>query len=227
MEALVGLAIRACKAASPRLFRFRLLLALFAVLAAHVVVPAAHAQESVVELDAAQTNIQFTLSDILHTVHGEFRLKSGTIRFDPSTGNASGAIIVDAASGESGNGSRDRRMHREILESAKFAEISFTLTRVKGTLSPHDASHLEVTGQFHLHGKDHELTLPVDIQADGQQLQCTTRFVVPYVVWGLKNPSTFILRVSNKVTIEIHAVGRLVSPEASMSRRHRDLGAGA
>ena len=106
-----------------RPFRFRgagYLLALFAALAAHVLIPAVYAQESVVQLDTAQTNtIDFSLNDVLHKVHGIFRLKNGTIRFDPYTGKASGAIIVDATSGDSGNGSRDGRMHREILESGR------------------------------------------------------------------------------------------------------------
>jgi hypothetical protein len=31
---------------------------------------------------------------------------------------------------------------------------------------------------------------------------------VPYVQWGMKNPSTLFLRVSNKVEISIHTVAR-------------------
>jgi hypothetical protein len=33
--------------------------------------------------------------------------------------------------------------------------------------------------------------------------------VLPYVAWGLKNPSTFILRVSDKLDLYIDATGRL------------------
>jgi len=36
-------------------------------------------------------------------------------------------------------------------------------------------------------------------------------FAVPYVSWGIKNPSTFVLRVDPQVGIEIHAAGRVVS----------------
>jgi hypothetical protein len=43
----------------------------------------------------------------------------------------------------------------------------------------------------------------------GQQVAADLVFAVPYIQWGLKNPSTFILRVSDKVAIAIHAVGRL------------------
>ncbi len=208
-----GVAFMACKTIPPRFLGVRFLPALFAVLVAYVIMPALYAQESVVQLDTAQTTIEFTLGDVLHTVHGTFKLKRSTIGFDPATGKINGAIVVDAISGESGNGGRDWKMHREILESGKFTEITFTPSQMKGTLAPQGSSRMEVSGQFRLHGQDHELTLPIDIQADGRQLQLTTHFIVPYVQWGLKNPSTFILRVSDKVTIDIHAVGHFVSPE--------------
>lgn len=188
--------------------RVRFFLALFTVLAAHVGVPAARAQELAVRIDPAQTKIEFTLSDVLHTVHGTFKVKRSTMRFDPSTGKISGAIIVDATSGESGNGSRDRKMHREILESGKFPEITFTPSQVKGALALQGPSRVEVAGQFNLHGQDHEVTLEMNVQPDGRQLKLTTQLIIPYVQWGLKNPSTFILRVSDKVTIDIRAVGQ-------------------
>ena len=36
-------------------------------------------------------------------------------------------------------------------------------------------------------------------------------FALPYVSWGMKNPSTFVLRVDEKVAIEIHAAGRVLA----------------
>jgi len=177
------------------------------------------AQEIVVTLDPAQTRVEFTLGATLHTVHGSFRIKSGEIRFEPGTGKASGKVVVDATSGESGNSSRDKKMHREILESEKFPEITFTLTQVKGALNPAAVAQLEVSGVFRLHGAEHALTLNVAVQPSGgqqalaplskDQLQATTQFAIPYVQWGLKNPSSFLLRVSEKVDIEVHVVGKL------------------
>jgi polyisoprenoid-binding protein YceI len=194
-------------------FIYRVLRVLFslAAIATACLVPNARAQEMAVQFDPSQTNIEFTLGATLHTVHGSFRLKSGAIRFDPSAGTVSGTIVIDASSGESGNDGRDKRMHREILESDRFPEIIFTPKQMKGALVAEGPSKLEVAGQIHLHGQDHDFTLPVDVVSDKGKLQIATHLEIPYVQWGLKNPSTFVLRVSDKVTIDIRASGRVTS----------------
>jgi polyisoprenoid-binding protein YceI len=194
--------------------RMRFCFALCVMFAALALAPAGRAQDFVVQLDPAHTKIEFTLGSTLHTVEGTFKLKSGTIRFDPASGKIGGSIIVDATSGESGNGGRDRKMHREILESGKYPEIIFTPSQVKGTFDPKGPSRVEVSGQFSLHGQDHDVTLPIDIQPPGRQLQMATHITIPYIKWGLKNPSTFILRASDKVELDIHATGRLVGEDA-------------
>jgi polyisoprenoid-binding protein YceI len=171
------------------------------------------AQVRIVKLEPARTQIQFTLKDVLHTVHGTFQLKSGEIRFDPTTGIADGAVIVDATSGNSGSSDRDKKMHKEILESWRYPEISFLPRKVTGTVSLQDAAQVQVQGIFRMHGSDHNLTLTIPIQINSNQLSATTQFEVPYVAWGLKNPSTFILRVSNKVQISIAASGQVVTSQ--------------
>ncbi len=167
------------------------------------------AEEEVLQLDAAQTQVQFVLHAALHTVHGTFRLKRGAIHFDPATGLAGGELVIDAKSGDSGSGSRDGRMHRSILESDRYPEITFKPDRIEGKIVLTGASDVRMHGLFRIHGADHELTLPVKAQIDHGQVKADTGFTVPYVRWGMKNPSTFILRVSEEVEIEVHAVGRM------------------
>src|SRR5579863_1307782 len=120
---------------SLRRFSVPLVLAVSAALAALILAPASRAQESVVQLDPAQTTIEFSLDGNFHTVHGKFALKSSTIQFDPSSGKISGALVVDATSGNSGNSGRDKKMHREVLESAKFPEIVFTPREITGAVA--------------------------------------------------------------------------------------------
>src|SRR5512146_601051 len=179
---------------------------------------AANAQEMVFQIDPAQSHVTFTLGATLHTVHGTFQMKSGAIRFNPATGNASGALVVDATSGKSGNERRDRRMHRQILEDQKYPEIVFAPQHVSGRLAPEGTSQMELQGQMTLHGQQHPMKVTMPVQVSRDQASADARFIVPYVQWGLKNPSTFVLRVSDKVPIDVHAAGRLT--QASSAERH-------
>jgi polyisoprenoid-binding protein YceI len=168
------------------------------------------AEQKTFELDPGQTTVSFTLGDVLHTVHGTFKLKRGSIHFDDATGQASGELVVDATSGDSGSHARDSKMHKEILESQKFPEIIFTPQKFHGTLAATGKSHLDVDGQFTIHGASHPMSLAIDADF-GDGARADTAFDVPYVKWGMKNPSTFILRVNDKVQISIHAVARTLA----------------
>ena len=178
-----------------------------ALVALQFAVPA-FAQQGALELDPAGTAVHFTLRTNLHTVHGTFRLKSGKVSFDPLTGKASGLLVVDAASGESGNSGRDAKMHREILESQKYPEITFAPLEVDGSVLMQGDAQVQVKGTFRLHGRDHEMIIPVDLRISGPDLTLDANFSVPYISWGLKNPSTFILRASDTVQVSVHAAGQ-------------------
>jgi polyisoprenoid-binding protein YceI len=167
----------------------------------------ATAAEVTLELNPAKTQVAWTLGDVLHTVHGTFKLTRGTVRFDPATGMASGEIIVDATSGESGSGARDGRMHKNVLESAKYPTITFKPDRVEGAVNPDGDSQVKVHGLFGIHGAEHELTVPARVHSEHSQMNATLEFSVPYVKWGMKDPSTFILRVKDTVEIEVQAAG--------------------
>jgi polyisoprenoid-binding protein YceI len=167
------------------------------------------AQSQVFELDAQQSRVTFTLPATMHTVHGSFALKSGKIQFDPASGAASGSIVLDAKSARTGNDGRDGKMHREILESDKYPEIVLTLRRLTGDVPPEGRSQVTLEGTITLHGASHPFSVSCSVEAHAGQVSGDASFVVPYVAWGLKNPSTFVLRVSDKVTLEVHAAGRI------------------
>jgi polyisoprenoid-binding protein YceI len=173
------------------------------------------AQESVITLDPAATKIEFTLAATLHSVHGTFKLKSGEIRWDPTNGHVSGTIVIDATSGDTDNTSRDKNMHTDILESAKYPEIIFTPAQIKGALPKAGTAQIDISGKIRLHGQDHDTTLTFTVQpgTDGS-FQASTQLAVPYVKWGLKNPSTFLLHVGDSVDVDIHSTAR-IAPTAA------------
>jgi polyisoprenoid-binding protein YceI len=172
----------------------------------------ATAQDVALRLDPQRTTINFTLGDVLHTVRGTFQLKQGELHLDPVSGKLGGEIVVDAKSGQSGSGMRDRKMHREVLESDRYPEISFRPDRVDGTMLLQGKSSVHVHGIFAIHGTEHELTVPAEVKIAPGYWTATLHFAVPYAQWGMKNPSTLFLRVSESVDIDMTASGILTGP---------------
>ncbi|HVG90772.1 MAG TPA: YceI family protein, partial [Alphaproteobacteria bacterium] len=124
---------------------------------------------------------------------------------------ASGELVVDAASGESGSDGRDKKMHKDILESPKYSDIVFTPQHIKGTVAAEGKSQIEIEGTLTMHGKSKPATMPLEVQLQGGAGTADGSFAVKYLEWGMKNPSTFILRVSDKVEIHVHAAGRMAN----------------
>jgi hypothetical protein len=165
-------------------------------------------QELVFSFDQSQSKVHYWVDSTLHAVQGTFNLKSGILRIDP-TGKASGEIIVYATSGDSNNSSRDEKMHKVVLESSKYAEIVFSPTLLEGKLALSGPSDVKLHGVLSLHGGDHDLIVPVRAEIAGDQWKGSTKFQVPYIQWGLKDPSNFLLKVKPNVEIELELAGSL------------------
>jgi polyisoprenoid-binding protein YceI len=184
-------------------------------------------------LDPASTNIYWTLNTTIHTVHGTFRLKAGERSFfkiDPATGDASGLIVIDATSGESGDSNRDKRMHAAVLESAQYPTITFRPTHVDGNadgkIDLAAAGSVTVSGFLNLHGQDHPLKLTVNLRPLGTAAGLATHFTVPYVAWGLKDPSSFIFRTDKEVTLDVDATAVPDGPVARAILRPGEIHTG-
>ncbi len=190
----------------------RRLLSLVLVAFLAIAVNSSAAQGVAFQLDPQHTSVSFMLSDVLHTVHGTFHLKQGSLRLDPASRKLAGEIVVDARSGDSASGMRDRKMHREVLESDRYPEIAFHPDRVEGTVSLQGKSSVRVHGIFNIHGSDHELTVPAEVEISSDHWTAVLHFAVPYASWGMKNPSTLFLRVSESVDIELDAAGTVTRP---------------
>jgi polyisoprenoid-binding protein YceI len=178
----------------------------------------AASQDTAFHLDPTQTAVKFTLGDVLHTVHGTFKLKRGGVEFDPASGKVSGEIVVDAQSGESGSGMRDRKMNKEVLESVRYPEIVFHPNRIEGNVAGQGKSSVMVHGTFNIHGTDREITVPAQVEMSAEHWTATAHFTVPYEKWGMKNPSTLFLRVSDTVEIDLTAAGSMARPSISSTQ---------
>jgi polyisoprenoid-binding protein YceI len=178
-------------------------------------IPAGLAQDKTFRVDPGSSEIAFSLGDVLHHVHGTFHLRSGSVQFDDTGPRISGSIVVAAGSGMSGNNTRDHRMSANILEAPQFSEATFSPKRLDGAIAAAGDSMVQVEGVFTLHGTPHDLTLPLQIHVDGANCTAKTHFMIPYVKWGLKDPSTFLLRVDKEVEMEITLAGQLSESQKS------------
>ena len=172
----------------------------------------AAAEGQLLALDPAATKISFTLGATLHTVDGSVRLSQGELRFDPGGGAASGEIVVDARTAQTGNSSRDGRMQRDILESERFPMIVFRAEELMLVTRSEASAQVRLRGTLVLHGQSLPLELPATLTAQGDRLSIATRFRVPYVDWGMQDPSNFLFRVDRFVDVTVSAEGTLGSP---------------
>jgi polyisoprenoid-binding protein YceI len=172
----------------------------------------ARADEQRLALDPAATTIAFTLGATLHSIEGTVRLASGEIRFDPVTGLASGGLEVDARSATTGLESRDRNMHRDVLESEQHPRIVFRAEKLHVVRRDASGAVVELVGQLDLHGQQHPWTLPAKLAFHGDRVAIEANFRVPYVDWGMRDYSTFILRVDRFVDVRVASEGRIAVP---------------
>lgn len=179
-----------------------------------------------VTLDPEASTVGWTLGATLHTVEGTFRLESGEVTYDPRTGDVSGRVAVDATSGESGKEGRDDDMHRKVLESETHPRFVFTPSRVEGTFDPATGSRVTVHGTLEIHGGSHEITVPLTAAVNDGSFEATGSFTVPYVEWGMEDPSKFLLRVDKEVEVTVRAEGTLERLEATEPPSEQETGEG-
>jgi polyisoprenoid-binding protein YceI len=168
-----------------------------------------YAEQRALVLDPAASKVSFTLEATGHDVEGHLALKSGRILFDPATGAASGEIAIDLLSAETGNESRDETMRGEVLETQTYPLAVFRAERLRGALAPSGPSQVTLDGTLSFHGSDHKLSLPATVDVRNGHLKAETRFPIPFVDWGLHDPSILVLRVAKVVSVKVIAEGSL------------------
>ena len=184
----------------------------FAVLALAVILgPAGLAQHQTFRVNPDASDVKMKLNTTHEIVNGTYHVQSGSINFDRTSSHISGIVIVAAGSGKTGNDSRDKKMNKDILKVDQFATVSFAPKSYSGTVAASGDSAIQVSGVFTLLGTDHDLTIPMQIHIDGSKATAKGQFVVPYVRWGLKNPSFLIWKAENDVAIDLTLVGNIAS----------------
>jgi polyisoprenoid-binding protein YceI len=155
------------------------------------------------------SEVKMTLKTTHEVVNGVFHVESGSVDFDRGIPKMSGLITVAAGSGKTGNDSRDKKMNKDILKVEQYGTVSFEPKTYAGAIAASSDSTIQVTGIFTLLGTPHEITVPTQVHLDDAGATVKAHFVVPYVQWGLKNPSFLIWKADNDVAIDLNLVGTI------------------
>lgn len=179
------------------------------IVLAGLLAPAAFAQHQTFIVNPDASQVKMTLKTTHEIVNGDFHVQSGTVEFDRGTPQMSGSIVVTAASGKTGNDSRDRRMDKDILKVDRYTTVSFEPKSYTGVIAASGDSSIQVTGIFTLLGTPHQITIPMQVHLGGSSASVRAHFVVPYVQWGVKNPSFLIWKAENDVAIDLNLTGSI------------------
>lgn len=159
-------------------------------------------------INPAKSQVQFSLGGF-HDVSGVFKVGSGEITFNRQSGAMTGSIVVEANTGNSGNNARDKKMKGDELHASKFPTITFAPTQYTGILNPSGQSSIQVHGVFTLIGKPHTITVPMTVTVNGTQCTAKGSFTVPYVSWGMKDPTMMFMKEAKDVTVNLTFQGTL------------------
>lgn len=182
----------------------------YAALALAVILsPPAFGQHQIFVVNPDASEVKMRLNTTHEVVNGTFHIQTGSIEFDSIHLKMSGSVIVLAGSGKTGNDSRDKKMKKDILKVDQFTTVSFVPKTYTGTIAYSGDSSIQVSGVFTLLGNPHDLTIPMQVHMDRSNATVKAQFVVPYVQWGLKNPSFMFWKAENDVAIDLSLVGRV------------------
>lgn len=174
------------------------------------VLPARAGEMLVLHLDPERSSLDFVLDATLHTVRGSLGRPSGRIAFDPATGVATGEVVIDLARADTGIERRDQKMHEKVLETDRYPTAVYTIDRIDLPASLQQGRNdVQLHGVLELQGEVHHVAVPAVAVVEGDQVSATGWIDVPYVDWGLPDPSFFVLRVGKTVRVELAIAGAL------------------
>ena len=76
---------------------------------------------------------------------------------------------------------------------------------------------LSLQGWLSLRGTEHPVTLSLRVARSGSTVTAEAPLTIPYVAWGLTDPSVFVFRAGKTVDLTLHTVG-VIAGAVSVSR---------
>lgn len=178
-----------------------------AVAAAFLVLTAAACSQQHYTVDPASSEVHFTLGAWDGAVRGTFQVTSGDFTVDSASGAMTGTVTVDAASGDSGNKKRDKKMTNDQMKAQTYASVTFAPAKFSGQLKDSGDSTGQVDGSFTIVGQAHPISVPMNVHIESGHFTAAGEFTVPFVSWGMKDPSFLTFKVEKQVKVQLKLAG--------------------
>ena len=163
---------------------------------------------TVYRVNPAKADAGFDLKATLHTVHGHTNQVKGEVRVEEGAAGVlalSGTIEVVAATLDTDNASRDKKMRSESLAVERYPVL---------TLGPerYDPKTGTLTGALTIRGVTKPVTIAARLTHQDDRILVTGTFDVPWLDFGVPDPSFAIVRVEKVAHARFSAEFVRVSP---------------
>jgi polyisoprenoid-binding protein YceI len=172
-------------------------------------------------IDPQRSSLTFTIHRPGETIDGAARAFTGEVVFDPADLSSASSVVlrVTAASLETGNRMRDRKMRNAHLEVDRFPEIVFKSTSIKvgperegaapgvrGSAPGGTGRKALVEGVLSLHGVDRTLMVPAAIRYDNGTLIAEGSVALTYSDYGIPIPRFLWLVMEDDIKVRFRFV---------------------
>ena len=93
------------------------------------------------------------------------------------------------------------------MKAQTYPTVTFAPTKFSGQVKESGDSTGQVDGTFTLIGQAHPISVPMNVHTEGDRFSATGEFTIPYVDWGMKDPSWFVLKVEKQVKVQLKLSG--------------------
>jgi len=166
------------------------------------------ALETVYRVNPAKADAGFDLKATLHTVHGSTNQVKGEVRVTEEAQGVlalSGKIEIVAATLDTGNASRDKTMRNDSLAVEQYPVISLAPER-------YDPRSGTLTGALTIRGVTKPTSIAAKMEKQADRIVVTGTFDVPWMDFGVPDPSFAIVRVEKIAHAHFSAEFVRVSP---------------
>ena len=161
-------------------------------------------------LEEGLGQVRFDAKAFMHEFTGKTTKVTGAIRLghpDRLT-EAEACVRVDAASLDTGNGTRDDIMRKEHLETATFPTADFLLRSLVGATPRPGGWEIVAKGTLSLHGVTREILLPIRARQEGDSVRLTGDIPLKMTDYRIRIPKFLFFTVEDQVVVSFDVTAR-------------------